>query len=194
MCDRGVLLLLYFSTCTSREVLSLMIGSYSVLWLGCPLGAHMDTSWWEIAQLSCCHLVLQSSSLLMMLRSMLHPMTDWKQWPLPFVCVVRGWGLTVTLVKSKSMVAGIEADTWVLAQILVEGGVMELVESFQYLCSIISSNEELSGQLAKAAKKDAFITLSLFISHCLMRLVDVSTLLLLWPPCSETWAVKADQM
>ena len=88
-----------------------------------------------------------------------------------FVCVARGWGLTVSLIKSKGMVAGIGADTLVLAPILVEGGVMELVESFQYLGSIIGSDgdlyEELSGRLAKAAKMFG---------------------------CLETWAVKADQM
>jgi len=115
---------------------------------------------------------MSSPSLLMMLRSMLHLVMDWKQWPSSsFVCVARGWGLTVSLIKSKGMVAGIGADTLVLAPILVEGGVMELVESFQYLGSIIGSDgdlyEELSGRLAKAAKMFG---------------------------CLETWAVKADQM
>jgi len=32
-----------------------------------------------------------------------------------FVYVARGWGLTVSLIKSKGMGAGIEADTSVLA-------------------------------------------------------------------------------
>ena len=100
-----------------------------------------------------------------------------------FVCVARGWGLTVSLVKSKGMVAGIGADTSVLAPISVEGGVMELVESFQYLGSIISSDgnlyEELSGRLAKTAKMFGCLRQSiLLISHCLLRLVDVFTLLL----------------
>ena len=42
-----------------------------------------------------------------------------------FVCVARGWGLTVSLVKSKGMAAGIGADTLVLALISVQGGVMD---------------------------------------------------------------------
>ena len=50
-----------------------------------------------------------------------------------FVCVARGWGLTVSLVKSKGIVTGIGADTSLLAPISVEGGVIELVGSFQYL-------------------------------------------------------------
>ena len=52
------------------------------------------------------------------------------------------------------------------------------VENFQYLSSIISSDgklyTELSGRLAKP---------SLSISHCPLKLVNVFTLLLLWPPC-----------
>ena len=64
--------------------------------------------------------------------------------------------MTVSLIKSKGMVAGIGADTSVLAPITVEGGEVGLVEQFQYLGSIISNDgelyAELSGRLAKAAK------------------------------------------
>ena len=51
--------------------------------------------------------------------------------PSSFVSVVRGWGLTISLVNSKGMVAGIGAYTSVLALISVE--------SFQYLGSIMGA-------------------------------------------------------
>ena len=119
-----------------------------------------------------------------------------------FVCVARGWGLTVSLVKSKGMVAGIGADTLVLALISVEGGVMELVESFQYLGSIIISNEdlyeELSGRLAKAAKMFGCLCQSNFVNQLLSietcRCVYLATVVAILLYGSEMSAVKVDQM
>jgi len=54
----------------------------------------------------------------------------------------------------------------VLSPITVEEGVVDLVENFQYLRSIISNDEELctelSGRLAKAAKMFGYLCLSVF--------------------------------
>jgi len=118
-----------------------------------------------------------------------------------FVRVASGWGLTVSLIKSKGMVSGIGADTSVLAPITVEGGVIDLVEQFQYLGSIISSDgelyAELSGRLAKAAKMFGSLRQSIFVNkslsvktrQCVYRSTVVATLLY----GSETWALKARQ-
>ena len=65
-----------------------------------------------------------------------------------FVRVARGWGLTVSLIKPKGMVAGIGADTLVLAPITAEGGEVGLVEQFQYLGNIISNDGKLYVELS----------------------------------------------
>ena len=119
-----------------------------------------------------------------------------------FVCVARGWGLTVSLIKSKGMVAGIGADTLVLAPLTVEGGEVGLVEQFQYLGSIISNNgelyAELSGRLAKAAKMFGSLRQSIFTNGSLSvearRCVYLSTVVATLLYGSKMWAVKADQM
>ena len=119
-----------------------------------------------------------------------------------FVHVARGWGLTVSLIKSKGMVAGIGADTSVLAPLTVEGGEVGLVEQFQYLGSIISNDgelyPELSGRLAKVAKMFGSLRQSIFTNRSLSveacRCVYLSTVVATLLYGSETWAVKADQM
>ena len=119
-----------------------------------------------------------------------------------FVCVAKEWGLTVSLIKSKGMVAGIGADTSVLAPLTVEGGEVGLVEQFQYLGSIISDDgelyAELTGQLAKAAKMFGSLHQSIFTNKSLSvkvrRCVYLSTVVVTLLYGSETWAVKADQM
>ena len=60
-----------------------------------------------------------------------------------FVAVAKGWGLTVSLVKSKGMVTGIEMDSAVSSPLTIEGGVIDIVENFQYLGSTISKDGEL---------------------------------------------------
>jgi len=72
----------------------------------------------------------------MMLHFMLHRIEEVTS---SFVCVVRGWGLTVSLIKSQGYGSRNWADTSVLTSISMEGGVMDLVEEFQYLGSIIST-------------------------------------------------------
>ena len=119
-----------------------------------------------------------------------------------FVRVARGWGLTVSLIKSKGMAAGIGADTSVLAPLTVEGGEVGLVEQFQYLGSIISNDgelyAELSGQLAKAAKMFGSLRQSICTNKSLSvearRCVYLSTVVATLLYGSETWAVKVDQM
>ena len=72
-----------------------------------------------------------------------------------FIVVAKGWGLTVSLAKSKGMVVGTGVDSAVLSPFTIEGSVIDIVESFQYLGNSISSNGELqvevSRRLAKAA-------------------------------------------
>ena len=96
------------------------------------------------------------------------------------------------------MVAGIGADASVLFPIIVEEGVVDLVERFQYQGSIISNDgelcAELSGQLARVARmfrQSIFANKSLSVSvhRCVYLSTVVATLLY----GSETWAVKADQ-
>ena len=108
----------------------------------------------------------------------------------------------MSLIKSKGMVAGIGADTSVLAPLTVEGGEVGLVEQFQYLGSI-SSNDgelyaELSGRLVKAAKMFGSLRQSIFANKSLSvearRCVYFSTVVATLLYGSETWAVKADQM
>ena len=141
--DRGVLLLLCFLTCTFA--LSLRIGGDSVLWQECPLGTHMDVSWLGDCSAKSWLLLSCATESKFADDAALHASScdGFEAVASSFVCVATGWGLTVSLVNYKGMVAGIWADTSVLAQILVEGGIMELVESFQYLDSIISSDGDL---------------------------------------------------
>ena len=118
-----------------------------------------------------------------------------------FVCVARGWSLTVSLTRSKGMVAGIGADASVLSLIIVQGGDVDLVEGFQYLGSIISNDgelyAELSGWLAKAARMFGCLqqlilankSLSVGVHRCVYLSTVVATLLY----GSETWSVKMDQ-
>ena len=90
----------------------------------------------------------------------------------------------------------------VSVRVCVRAGVMELVESFQYLGSIISSNgdlyEELSGRLAKAAKMFGCLRQSIFVNQSLSietrRCAYLATVVATWLYGSETWAVKADRM
>ena len=71
-----------------------------------------------------------------MLQFMPRHVMIFKKLPLFFICVARGWGLTVSLIESKGVVAGIGANTSVLSPIV------DLVESFKCLGSL-SNDEEL---------------------------------------------------
>ena len=44
-----------------------------------------------------------------------------------FVAVAKGWGLTVSLVKSKGMATGIEMDSAVSSPLTIEGGIIDIV-------------------------------------------------------------------
>ena len=52
-----------------------------------------------------------------------------------FIAVAKRWGLILSLAKSKGMVPGTGVDSVVLSPLTIEGGVIDIVESFQYLGS-----------------------------------------------------------
>ena len=88
-----------------------------------------------------------------------------------FIAVAKGWGWTVSLAKSKGMVAGTGVDSAVLSPLTIECGVIDIVESFQYLESSISSDGELqvevSRRLAKAAGMFGCFCQSIFANQFL---------------------------
>ena len=116
-----------------------------------------------------------------------------------FIAVTKGWGLTVSLTKSKGMVAGTGVDSAVLSPLTIEGDVIDIVESIQYLGSSISSDGELqvevSRSLAKAAGMFGCFCQSIFANQLLSvdtrRCVYLATIVATLLYGSETWAVKA---
>ena len=119
-----------------------------------------------------------------------------------FIMVAKEWGLTVNLAKSKGMVAGTAVDSAMLSPLTIEGGVIDIVESFQYLGNTISSDGELQVEvfrwLAKAAGIFEYLRQSIFADEFLSvdtcRCVYLATVVATLLYGSETWAVKARQV
>ena len=93
-------------------------------------------------------------------------------------------------------------DSAALSPLTIEGGVIDIVESFQYLGSSISSDGELqvevSRRLAKAAGMFKCFRQSIFANQFLSvdtrRCVYLATVIATLLYGSETWAVKARQV
>ena len=97
-----------------------------------------------------------------------------------FIVVAKGWGLTVSLAKSKGMVVGTGVDSAVLSPFTIEGGVIDIVESFQYLGSSISSDGELQVEVSQWLAKgclDVSASPSLPTNFCQLTPVNVFILL-----------------
>ena len=89
-----------------------------------------------------------------------------------FVAVAGLWGLTVSLVKSKTMVVGTRGDISLLSPIPVGDGFIDLLEDFQYLGSCISSDGELDKEVwylanYKAARMFGCLHSSIFVNGSL---------------------------
>ena len=84
--------------------------------------------------------------------------------------------------QSKSMVAGVGADTAMLLPVQVEDCTIDMVEDYQYFGSSISSDGELTTELSGCL--DTSTLLFLLTCTCLLTLTGMFMLLLLWLPCS----------
>ena len=113
-----------------------------------------------------------------------------------FVATAAGWGLTVSLEKTKLMSMGSPGDN---VPIQLENGVIAAVDNFTYLGSNITNDgevvNEVSLRLGKAARAFGCLRSSIFdnrglsvmIKRGVYRAVVLSSLLY----GSETWVVKS---
>ena len=113
-----------------------------------------------------------------------------------FVATAAGWGLTVSLEKTKLMSMGSPGDN---VPIQLENGVIAAVDSFTYLGSNITNDGEVANEvslrLGKAARAFGCLRSSIFdnrglsvmIKRGVYRAVVLSSLLY----GSETWVVKS---
>ena len=119
-----------------------------------------------------------------------------------FVNSAKDWGMTVSIDKTKGMVVGKNVDDSDVEPIQTESGSIEIVNSFQYLGSIVAKDgevtSEVSARIAKAArafgclKKPVFQdpNLSLSTKRTVYRAMVMSVLFY----GAETWTIKANHV
>ena len=119
-----------------------------------------------------------------------------------FVRVAADWGLTVSLVKSKVLVAGNHLEPTDTMPIQLDGGLIDVVDNFTYLGSNITEVCELQNEVAvrigKASRAFGCLQKSIFqnkrLSTSINREVYRATVLSVLLYGTETWAVKAHSL
>ena len=119
-----------------------------------------------------------------------------------FVRVAADWGLTVSLVKSKVLVAGNHLEPTDTMPIQLDGGLIDVVDNFTYLGSNITEDGELQNEVAvrigKASRAFGCLQKSIFqnkrLSTSIKREVYRATVLSVLLYGTETWAVKAHSL
>ena len=112
--------------------------------------------------------------------------------------VIKDWGLTLSVVKTKLLVAGIPGIEDEFRPFELEGGEVECVNDFKYLGSVLEVNggivKEVGERIAKGAR--AFGTLkglvfnSSNLSYKMKRMVYKAVVLGVLLYGSETWTIK----
>ena len=114
--------------------------------------------------------------------------------------VTSEWGLSVSVAKTKQLVAGVDCEESDLQPINIRGGTIETVTKFKYLGSIIEANgsvqREVENRISKASrvfsalKRPVFADkdLSLATKRLLYRAIVLGVLLY----GAETWPAKRD--
>ena len=114
--------------------------------------------------------------------------------------IIRAWGLTLSVVKTKLLVAGIPATEDELRPLELEGGEIECVSDFKYLGSVLEAKggvgKEVGERIAKAARAFGALKGPVFrnsnLSYKTKRLVYRAVVLGVLLYGSETWTTKRD--
>ena len=110
--------------------------------------------------------------------------------------VPAGWGLTLSVPKSKLLVAGVELCPVDLAPLQLNGGAVEVVREFKYLGSLVEASGRMTGEIdqhiVQASKALGSLRSAVFLAHDLSletkRLVYCSVVLGVLLYGAETWA------
>ena len=91
--------------------------------------------------------------------------------------VSAGWGLTLSVPKTKLLVAGVGLSPDVVAPFQMNGGIVEVVKEFQYLGSLVEAAGGMTGSLNIAlcgllGPLEAFVMLCLWIVTSIWRPKD----------------------
>ena len=83
-----------------------------------------------------------------------------------FVKEASAWGLTVSLEKTKGMALGEGLDDRDVAPVQVEEGMIQMVDSFIYLSSILSKDgdvmDDIKGRIAKTSRAFGCLRVPIF--------------------------------
>ena len=112
--------------------------------------------------------------------------------------IVRAWGLTLSVGKTKLVVAGAPSSVEDLRPLTLEGGEIECVRDFKYLGSIVEEKggvvKEVGERIAKASRAFGMLKEPIFknsnLSYKTKRLVYKAVVLGIILYGSETWTTK----
>ena len=112
--------------------------------------------------------------------------------------VIKDWGLTFSVVKTKLLVAGIPGIEDELRPLVLEGGEVECVNDFKYLGSVLEANggivKEVGERIVKAARAFGTLKGPVFsnsnLSYKMKRMVYKAVVLGVLLYGSETWTTK----
>lgn len=98
------------------------------------------------------------------------------------------WGMTVSLTKTKGMVLGQSVSEGDTEPVSVEGGEIEVVESFSYLGSVLSCDgevmDDIKCRIAKASRAFGCLRRAILITrHSRLRQKDRYMYVLFWQCC-----------
>ena len=107
-----------------------------------------------------------------------------------------GWGLSLSVQKTKLLVAGVELSPIDLAPLQLNGGAVEVVREFKYLGSLVEASGRMTGEIdqriVQASKAFGSLRSAVFLAHDLSletkRLVYCSVVLGMLLYGAETWA------
>lgn len=114
--------------------------------------------------------------------------------------IIKAWGLTLSVAKTKLLVAGVPDNEEELRPLVLEGGEIECVSDFKYLGSILEAKgsivKEVGERIAKASRAFGALREPVFrdsnLSYRTKRLVYRAVILGVLVYGSETWTTKHD--
>ena len=114
--------------------------------------------------------------------------------------VTSEWGLSVSIAKTKLLVAGVDCEESDLQPINIRGGTIETVTKFKYLGTIIEANgsvqREVENRISKASRVFGALKRPVFadkdLSLATKRLLYCAIVLGVLLYGAETWPVKRD--
>ena len=114
--------------------------------------------------------------------------------------IIKAWGLTLSVAKTKLLLAGVPDNEEELRPLVLEGGEIECVSDFKYLGSILEAKgsivKEVGERIAKASRAFGALREPVFrdsnLSYRTKRLVYRAVILGVLVYGSETWTTKHD--